>query len=192
MWSRESPVWLWTALLGLLLVALVAGAIAALAATDDEPRPRARAGPTTSVLNEPTTIPTLPGTVAIPPPTTNQITTATGTTATTATTTTGTTGTTGNTTAVIRWPTGRRGYTVVLASIPTSRGRSAAEAKAREAIGKGLDDVGVLNSADYTSLRAGYYVVFTGVHDTLAEARGAVPEAESAGYDTAYVREIRP
>ena len=35
-WSRESPVWLWIALAALLLVALAAGGIVALAATDDK------------------------------------------------------------------------------------------------------------------------------------------------------------
>ena len=34
-WSRESPVWLWIALAALLLVALAAGGIVALAATDE-------------------------------------------------------------------------------------------------------------------------------------------------------------
>src|SRR5919106_5267847 len=32
-WTRDSPIWLWAALLALLLVALVAGAIVAVAAT---------------------------------------------------------------------------------------------------------------------------------------------------------------
>src|ERR671910_1654724 len=35
-WSRESPLWLWAALTALLLVALIAGAIVAVAATDEK------------------------------------------------------------------------------------------------------------------------------------------------------------
>ena len=34
-WRRDSPIWLWAALAALLLVALVSGAVVALAATDD-------------------------------------------------------------------------------------------------------------------------------------------------------------
>ena len=40
MWSRDSPAWLWAALLALFLVALVAGAIAAVAATKDDEKGR--------------------------------------------------------------------------------------------------------------------------------------------------------
>src|SRR6185295_11172212 len=35
-WRRDSPIWLWTALFALLLVALVSGAVVALAATGDK------------------------------------------------------------------------------------------------------------------------------------------------------------
>ena len=56
-WSRESPIWLWAALGALLLVALAAGAIVALAATDDEKD----AAPSVSSLAPTTdTVPTVP------------------------------------------------------------------------------------------------------------------------------------
>jgi hypothetical protein len=93
---------------------------------------------------------------------------------------------------VIAWPSGRSGYTVILDSIPQSRGRSAAEARAREAIADGLPQVGVLNSSLYSSLNRGYWVVFTGIYDTEAQAVAAVPNARANGWPVAYPREIEP
>ena len=202
MWTRESPLWFLAAFAALLLGALVAGAIV-LAATNDEEggNRRAQRGQTTVALPPATdvTTPTLEPTATIQPPTATTV--PTFETATTRTTTTGTTTTTTGTTTtldgggggtVIAWPTGRRGYTVVLASLPAARGREAAEAKAEQAIDAGLTEVGVLNSSDYSSLRQGYWVVFSGVHDTVQEAREARAEARSAGYPLAYPREISP
>lgn len=212
-WTRESPLWFWAAFLALLLVALVAAAIV-IAATDDDGQGSRREGqtgpgPTSSLFAIPTdvttgvlpttppppattatgTVPTFPGTTTGPPPASPTTTSADGTTRTTTTTIpTGTT-TTGGSGTVIAWPS-RDGYTVILDSIPTSRGRSRAVDRAETAIDRGLDEVGVLNSSDFASLRAGYYVVFTGIHGTEAQARAAVPRARSAGYPNAYPREI--
>lgn len=185
-WSRESPLWLWAALAALAVIALISGAIVAFAATgDDEPRAGAGRPGATSTLQVLTEITTtnLPPTLTVQPTTTVV---PTGTTTTTATTTTGATNT------IIAWPTGQDGYTVVVASYPTSGGRSRAEAKAREAITKGLSEVGILNSSNYASLTPGYYVVFSGVHDTERQARNALPGVRTAGYPTAYAREVTP
>jgi hypothetical protein len=186
-WSRESPFWLWAALAALALVALISSAIVlAATANDDEPKRRAaRPGATSTlqVITDITTTNDLPPTLTIQP-TTTLLSTTTGTT-TTATTTTGTTNT------IIAWPSGKDGYTVVIASYPTSGGRSRAETKAREAINKGLSEVGILNSSNYSSLSPGYYVVFSGVHDTEAQARNGLT-AVRAHYPTAYVREVSP
>ena len=209
-WTRESPLWFWATFLALLLVALVAAAIV-IAATDDDERGsrgggQTGPGPTSSLFAIPTdvttgtlpatppspattataTVPTFPGTTTGPPPTSPTTTAADGTTRTTTTSATTTTGPSGT---VIAWPS-RDGYTVILDSIPVSRGRSRAVARAETAIDRGLDEVGVLNSSDFASLRAGYYVVFTGIHDTESQARAAVPGARSAGYPRAYPREI--
>lgn len=190
-WSRESPYWLWAALAALAVIALISGAIVAFAATGDEEEPRKRAArpgatSTLQVITDITTrnTPTLPGTLTIDP-TTTLFTTTTGTT-TAATTTTGATNT------IIAWPSGQDGYTIVIASYETSGGRGRAETKAREAINKGLDEVGVLNSSNYSSLTPGYYVVFSGVHDTEAQARNSLNGVRTAGYPTAYVRDISP
>src|SRR5918999_1659423 len=68
-WSSGSPLWLWAALAALLLVALVAGAIVAIAATreDEEGRPRTTI-PTTSTMATTTiaTTTTTGGTVTWP------------------------------------------------------------------------------------------------------------------------------
>jgi hypothetical protein len=186
-WSRESPLWLWAALAALAVIALISGAIVAFAATgDDEPRADAQRPGGTSTLQVLTDITTtdLPPTLTIQPTTT--VVPTTGTTTTTATTTTRATD------SIISWPAGQDGYTVVIASYPTSGGRSRAEATAREAINKGLTEVGILNSSNYTSLTPGYHVVFSGVHDTESQARNALPAARNAGYPTAYIREVTP
>jgi hypothetical protein len=80
---------------------------------------------------------------------------------------------------------------VVLKSTPTSEGRGPAEAAAQRAINAGLPQVGILDSSNYSSLRPGYYVTFTGVYDTLNQAASALPRARSAGFPLAYVRQVK-
>ena len=195
LWTRESPIWLWLALLALLAVALAAGAIVALAATDDEGEGAASVRTTEPTTTIPVLPPTTTGvtidtltspTITIGPPTT------TGATTTFPTTTTGTTttGTTTGTGGIIQWPSGEDGYTVVLRSTPTSQGRGPAESAAQQARNNGLPEVGILESSDFSSLNPGYYVTFTGVYDTENEAENALPRARTAGFPTAYVREV--
>lgn len=194
-WSRESPVWLWIALLALLLVALAAGAIVALAATDDEGGPAAASSPASTIpVLPPTTgaitveTPTVDSTITIPTlsTTSTDFTTTFQPTTTFQTTTQATT--TGGT--IMNWPSGTDGFTVVLRSTPVSEGRGPAESAAQQAINRGLPEVGILNSSDYSSLNAGYYVTFTGVYDTQNEAENALPRARASGFPTAYVREV--
>jgi hypothetical protein len=91
---------------------------------------------------------------------------------------------------IVEWPPGTSGYTVVLESIPTSAGRALATRKARSALEAGLKDVGVLNSSRYPSLHPGYYVVFSGIFESLADAQDALSTAQANGYRAAYVRPI--
>lgn len=91
---------------------------------------------------------------------------------------------------VVDWPADTSGYTVVLESIPTSAGRPLATRKARAALEAGLEDVGVLNSSRYASLHPGYFVVFSGIFDSLAGAQNALSNAQANGYRAAYVRPI--
>jgi hypothetical protein len=191
-WSRESPVWLWLALLALLLVALAAGAIVALAATDDDQE----GGPASSAES---TVPVPPPTTAItvePPTTLTEITIPTTSTifpSTTFPTTTFPTTTTQPTTTtgtIQSWPPGTDGFTVVLKSTPVSEGRGPAESSAQQALNAGLPEVGILNSSNFTTLNPGYYVTFTGVYDSQNEAENALPRARASGFPTAYVREV--
>jgi hypothetical protein len=186
-WRRDSPIWLWAALAALLLVALVSGAVVALAATDDgkssEPAtsiPVVSTAPSTT-----STVGVTPSTITITPPTTTLGTTTFSTT-TFGTTTFGTTTTGSN----VTWPMSKDGFTIVLKSVPTSNGRSQAEAAADKARTNGLSQVGILNSSDFSSLNPGYYVTFTGIYDTESQANAALPNARSKGFPTAYVREV--
>jgi hypothetical protein len=192
-WSRDSPLWLWAALLALLLVALVAGAIVAIAATRDDKEGRPRSSIPVVSTSQSTTdtvgIITQPPTVTINPPTTTF-----GATTTLATTTFGSTttlSTTTTTTGNVTWPAGKDGYSIFLKSVPTSEGRAQADAAARRARNNGLSQVGVLNSSDFSSLRPGYWVTFTGIYDTQQQANAALPNARARGFPLAYVREVR-
>ena len=185
-WRRDSPVWLWAALAALLLVALISGAVVALAATDDEKSSE----PATSipvVSTSPSTTDTVgvvtqPPTITINPPTT----TTTFSTTTIGTTTFGTTTTGSN----VTWPLTKDGFTIVLKSVPTSKGRSQAESAADKARTNGLSQVGILNSSDFSSLNPDYYVTFTGIYDTESQANAGLSNARSRGFPTAYVREV--
>ncbi|HZO61495.1 MAG TPA: hypothetical protein VFB35_00785 [Gaiellaceae bacterium] len=89
----------------------------------------------------------------------------------------------------IPWP-ARNGFTVVLASIPArGSGHADAEARATDALRRGLRDVGILTSDRFASLHPGYFVVFAGVYDTLDEAQTAARRARSR-FPNAYAREI--
>lgn len=91
--------------------------------------------------------------------------------------------------AVAAWPRGKDGWTIVLVSLPQSGGRGVAETKARQARQSGLRAVGILDSSRYPSLHSGYYVVFTGVFDSAAEATSALQRARAV-FPAAYTRQI--
>src|SRR4029453_4395156 len=94
--------------------------------------------------------------------------------------------------ASIVWPRDRRGWTIVLLSLPQSNGLAAANAKAAQLRRGGLRRVGVLDSDRYASLHPGYYVIFTGIFDSEAEAASALQRARAVCDCTAYQREIIP
>jgi hypothetical protein len=160
----------------------------AIAATDEKAGkgssiPVVSTSPTTTdtvgIITQPPTFTINPGTTTTAPTTTTLPTTTQATTTTTATTT----GT------LTSWPAGKDGYTIVLRSVPKSQGRQTAEDEARRAINQGLPQVGVLDSSDYSSMRAGYWVVFSGIYDTKAQAQGQLQTARSK-YPLAYVRQV--
>ncbi len=91
----------------------------------------------------------------------------------------------------VEWPTGDDGWTVALASLPQTGGRRAATRRAVDARRAGLTAVGVLDSSQYASLHPGYWIVFTGVYGSEAEATSALqPARRFAG--TATVRHVVP
>jgi hypothetical protein len=81
----------------------------------------------------------------------------------------------------------------VLASIPDGQGtRAVAGRHARQAIDRGLRQVGVLDSSRFTSLHPGYLVVFSGVYANQGAAEQALSRARVADYRSAYTRQITP
>jgi hypothetical protein len=93
--------------------------------------------------------------------------------------------------AAVTWPQGRRGWTIVLLSLPQADGRAAAAAKAAEARRGGLRRVGILDSSKYASLHPGFYVIFTGIFDSEAEAASSLRRAKAV-FAISYLREIVP
>lgn len=90
--------------------------------------------------------------------------------------------------ALASWP-GKAGWTIVLTSIPKVEGRDEALAVAAAARARDLPDVGVLDSSRYPSTRPGYWLAFTGVYASEAEATGAL-RAARALVKTARVQRI--
>jgi hypothetical protein len=92
----------------------------------------------------------------------------------------------------IEWPADVRGWTVVLVSLPRADGADAAAQRAQRAVDVGLPEAGYLVSDRFASLHPGYFVIFTGVYPTRAEAEAAVPTARSRGFGGAYARPVVP
>lgn len=90
---------------------------------------------------------------------------------------------------ISEWPQGEDGWTVVLSSFPQSGGRRGALAQARSARARGLPQVGVLDSSRFASLHPGYWMVFSGVYSSEAEAASAI-EAARAFARAATVRRV--
>jgi len=90
---------------------------------------------------------------------------------------------------ISEWPPGEDGWTVAIASLPQTGGRRAAIERARQARAKGLSQVGVLDSSRYASLHPGYWIVFTGIYSSEAEATSALDAARRFAR-TAAVRRV--
>lgn len=174
--GRRPGPWIWPVLVGLLIAAAMTGvAIAIARGADDGDEVLVATGatgfgtPTTETLTETTTTAetdtTAPTTEPEPPPTTTAR------------------------DELVEWPPSQSGYTVVIASIPTSSGRAEAVRKAREVLRSGLPEVGVIDSAEYSSLHPGYYVVFSGIHGEQRDALRAARRVQSL-YPAAYIRQI--
>jgi hypothetical protein len=183
-WQRRFPWypgdWVWPALL-FLVIAIVATAIAAATTSSSgttivATQPSVTVGTGTqrsATAPKPTvttgTLPKAPGAPSTPSATTPTPPVAAG---------------------LAVWPRKGTGYTDVLESVPLSAGRAVAVARARQAKAAGLQRAGVLVSADYASLHPGYYVVFSGVYSTPAEAVSALTAAHARGFPDAYVARV--
>jgi SPOR domain len=105
--------------------------------------------------------------------------------------TTNTTPSDGGTSAE-EWPSDKSGYTVVLASFSQKNYRKAdAQIRATQAQSNGISS-GVLDSNDFSSLTANLWVVFSGVHDSQSAAEAHERTVRAAGYQGAYVRQVKP
>lgn len=89
----------------------------------------------------------------------------------------------------VEWPPGEDGWTIVLVSVPQADGRRVAVDRARQARRRGLPTVGILDSSRYASLHPGYWVVFSGIYASEAEATSALERARRA-VRTATVRRV--
>jgi hypothetical protein len=97
----------------------------------------------------------------------------------------------GGPSGVAEWPTDEEGWTIALASLPQTAGRAAALVRVHSVRSKGLPQVGVLDSSRYASLHPGYWIVFSGIYASEAEATSALEDARRASR-TAVVRHIVP
>ena len=83
----------------------------------------------------------------------------------------------------------KRGWIVILASIPTRNGRGAALSFSRRARGS-VGGLSILNSSNRRPLRGGYWVVYKGPYSTLTAVSQHAGDIHAAGYRTAYIREL--
>jgi hypothetical protein len=90
---------------------------------------------------------------------------------------------------IVDWPPSQDGYTIVIASMPTTGGRALAIRKANEALAARLPEVGVLDSGEFSSLHPGYYVVFSGIYPDQRRALNGIGRVQAL-YPAAYIRQI--
>jgi hypothetical protein len=92
---------------------------------------------------------------------------------------------------ILDWPLDRSGWTIAVATLPQSLGKERALGRARQARRAGLGSVGVLDTSRFASLHPGYWLVFTGIYASEAEATSALRPARAFAR-TAGVRRIVP
>jgi hypothetical protein len=164
----------------LLIIALANGPDKLANATPTPTPSAAQPVPTTTPLATTTPVPTTtpaPGTTVTPSPTASVTSTPVPTT--TASPTTSATG------SFPGW-TGGDGWTIIIESA-TTQAKAESVATAAQAAG---ETVGILNSSDYSSLNAGYWVVFTGHYASKSEAQSQLSAVRAQHHD-AYVRHIK-
>jgi hypothetical protein len=94
-------------------------------------------------------------------------------------------------TGTVEWPATQEGWTIALATLPQAGGKKPASTRASEARDGGLETVGVLDTSHFASLHPGYWLVFSGVYSSEAEATSSLQPARGFAR-TAVVRHIVP
>jgi hypothetical protein len=178
----RTPVAIVATVLALALAGLV---VAFLAVSDDSDELTRIAQGTTQAVPEATPAPTAPVPSATPVPTVAPDATVTPDPSATGDPSPSDEGTGGT---VATWPAGRSAWTVILLSSPE---RPPADERAQELVDAGTE-AGVLDSDDFSSLRGGYWVVFSGQYGSSASAESALAAIPGAEADGAYVREVIP
>jgi hypothetical protein len=166
---------------GLALIAVVAVAIALVQLADDTDKvaqtPAAATPAPTAAAVTPTPTPVLPEASGQETPTAAPTATASPTTA-----PGGSTSSSGDAT----WPSGKTGWTVVLAS---DSSKDSAQEKADSFAQDGIAGVGILHSDDFSSLKAGSWIVFSGEYDSQSKASDAL---DGVDVKDAYIRHLVP
>ena len=82
-----------------------------------------------------------------------------------------------------------KGYTVQVATIPATSDQAAADAAKADATGKGAEDVGLINPADFTldPDPAGAYVIFSGQFEKKKDAEAALKKLKKKFPDAVLV-----
>jgi hypothetical protein len=87
------------------------------------------------------------------------------------------------------WPSGTNGYTVQLQTLPESSTQvSAVEAAKSAASAKGATGVGALKSNEFSSLKAGSYVIYAGVYHKKSDAEKARASARKNFPDASVIK----
>jgi hypothetical protein len=89
---------------------------------------------------------------------------------------------------IASWRAGVTGYTVVVDVIPA---KAAAKARATAVAAAGIP-VGLLYSSDYSSMRPGDWIVFSGTYTTRAQADAAATRLQAKGEPGAYAFSVVP
>jgi len=83
-----------------------------------------------------------------------------------------------------------KGWIVILASIPTSKGRASATSFVAKAEKKGITGLSILNSSNSKPLRGGYWVVYAGPFKSIAAVNTNANSVHQSGFGSAYVRQL--
>lgn len=85
------------------------------------------------------------------------------------------------------WPEGKTGFTVELATLPSSTDAAAVDTTKTDLTAQGATEVGVLASDDFASLPAGNYVFYSGVFEKRADAEARLTELKGSFPDAQVI-----